>query len=86
MVSSVKLAQFLKSMDNINSTNIDEFLLKMGISMTASQVREVKIHFDLMDKNSRDSNPASQASVKTEPDMDTAPPTPKIARKVNDCN
>ena len=47
-----------------------------------SQVQEIKAHFELLDKNSRDSNPASQASVKSEPDMDTAPPTPKIARKV----
>ena len=54
----------------------------MSVTVTHSQVQEIKAHFDLMDKNSRDSNPASQASVKTEPDMDTAPPTPKIARKV----
>lgn len=70
-------------MDNINITNIEETLTKMGISLPETQLQEIKFHFELVEKNSRDSNPASQTSVKTEPDMDTAPPTPKIARKVS---
>ena len=77
------MAKFLKTLDNVTTANVEEFLVKMGVSVQHSQIQEIKAHLDLLDKNSRDSNPASQASVKSEPDMDTAPPTPKIARKVS---
>ena len=70
-------------MDNVNIVNIEDKLTEMGMSLSETQLQEIKIHFELVEKNSRDSNPASQTSVKTEPDMDTAPPTPKIARKVS---
>ena len=53
----------------------------MGVAISASQIREIKTHMEIELKAASE-NSASQVSVKTEPENETAPPTPKISRKV----
>ena len=80
-VSSVKLAKFLLKLPEVDVQNVEQTLINMGIGLKPSQVREIQTHIEIGLKQKADQG-SSQVSVKTEPDAEIAPPTPKISRKV----
>ena len=79
-VSSAKMAKHLMTLKDVSIHNVEATMVNMGLSLSIGQIREIKEHLTVESKNEEQ---ASQVSVKTEPDAELAPPTPKISRKVN---
>ena len=74
------MAKHLMTLKNVSIENAEATMVNMGLSLSIGQVREIKEHLTVESKNFDQS---SQVSVKTEPDIELAPPTPKISRKVS---
>ena len=82
-VSSVKLATFLSKLPEVNVQNLDDKLIEMGLGLKSAQIKEIKCHLEIAAKK-KSTGSIEKASVKTEPEDDLTPPTPKISRKVRD--